>query len=39
METNDDWHAAIALYADCGFQPFDRQNGCIFMALALTSNS
>lgn len=33
METNDDWYAAIALYAACGFQPFDQRDGCIFMAL------
>lgn len=38
METNDDWHAAIALYADCSFQPFDQRDGCIFMELKLTPN-
>ncbi len=31
METNDDWHAAQALYRACGFQEFDRREGCVFM--------
>lgn len=31
METNDDWQAALALYAACGFREFDRREGCVFM--------
>jgi ribosomal protein S18 acetylase RimI-like enzyme len=31
METNDDWHAAQALYRACGFHEFDYREGCIFM--------
>jgi ribosomal protein S18 acetylase RimI-like enzyme len=38
METNDDWHDAIGLYRRCGFQEFDRREGCIFMALNLAGN-
>ena len=33
METNDDWLDAIGLYRRCGFQEFDRREGCVFMAL------
>jgi ribosomal protein S18 acetylase RimI-like enzyme len=35
METNDDWHAAIALYVSCGFVEYDRRDGCVFMACDL----
>jgi putative acetyltransferase len=38
METNNDWNDAIALYRRCGFQEFDRREGCIFMVLDLTRN-
>lgn len=31
METNDDWHAAQALYRACGFHEFDHREGCVFM--------
>jgi len=31
METNDDWHAAQALYRACGFREFDQREGCVFM--------
>ena len=31
METNDDWFAAIALYQSCGFYPFDRRDGNLYM--------
>jgi ribosomal protein S18 acetylase RimI-like enzyme len=36
METTDDWRDAIGLYQSCGFQEYDRREGCIFMALELT---
>lgn len=35
METNDDWHAARALYRACGFHEFDHREGCIFMCREL----
>jgi ribosomal protein S18 acetylase RimI-like enzyme len=38
METNDDWHEAIALYAGCDFVEFDRRNGCVFMSCDLRSH-
>lgn len=38
METNDDWHAAIGLYQHCGFQEYDRREGCVFMAVDLAGN-
>jgi ribosomal protein S18 acetylase RimI-like enzyme len=38
METNNDWHDAIGLYRRCGFQEYDRREGCVFMALDLARN-
>ncbi len=38
METNDDWSAAIGLYAACGFAEVDRRDGNIYMALDLSRN-
>jgi ribosomal protein S18 acetylase RimI-like enzyme len=38
METNDDWRAAIGLYAACGFAECDRHDGNIYMALDLNRN-
>ena len=38
METNDDWIDAVSLYRSCGFQEFDRREGCVFMALNLAGN-
>ena len=38
METNDDWHDAIGLYQHCGFQEYDRREGCVFMAVDLAGN-
>ena len=38
METNDDWNDAVSLYRRCGFQEFDRREGCVFMALKLAGN-
>ena len=38
METNDDWRDAIGLYQQCGFQEYDRRDGCVFMALDLSGN-
>ena len=38
METNDDWNDAVSLYRCCGFQEFDRREGCVFMALNLAGN-
>jgi ribosomal protein S18 acetylase RimI-like enzyme len=35
METNDDWHAAIALYLACGFVEYERRDGCVFMSRAV----
>lgn len=35
METNDDWHAALALYTACGFREFAHRDGCVFMERAL----
>ncbi len=38
METNDDWDAAIGLYAACGFAEYGRRDGNIYMALDLIRN-
>jgi ribosomal protein S18 acetylase RimI-like enzyme len=38
METNDDWHEAIALYTESGFVEFDRRDGCVFMSCDLKSH-
>lgn len=35
VETNHDWHAAVALYRRCGFQPYDRDEESVHLALAL----
>ncbi len=35
METNDDWEAAIRLYASCGFVEYDRRDGNVYMARPL----
>ena len=33
METNDDWHDAIALYRCCGFRPYRWADGNVYMAV------
>jgi len=33
METNDDWHAAIALYRSCGFRPYRWADDNVYMAV------
>jgi putative acetyltransferase len=38
METNDDWRDAVGLYRRCGFQEFDRREGCVFLAVDLAGN-
>ncbi len=35
METNDDWEAAIGLYASCGFVEYDRREGNVYMTRAV----
>lgn len=35
VETNHDWVAAIGLYQRCGFQPYDRDEESVHLALAL----
>ena len=36
VETNLDWHAAIALYQRCGFAPYKRDDVSFHMSLNLT---
>lgn len=38
METNADWEDALGLYRCCGFREFNREDGCIFMDVALSRN-
>jgi ribosomal protein S18 acetylase RimI-like enzyme len=39
VETNDDWHNAIALYENCGFAIFARHSGSVYLERHLSPSS